>query len=181
MRALRFETLQALFDAFPTARIDIGREPDAGPVLGSLHSFVERKTWDKAVSLCAYLLPRREAVWWGCRSLRHMQAKLSSAENAAIDAAEAWVKEPEDELRQQALKIGMLGDDRCAATWMALSAGWSGGNLAPSEYGAVPVEPYQTARAVRAGLLIAFAGIPRDNMATTIQACIDNALELLRR
>src|SRR5271157_5403791 len=178
MRALRFETLQALFDAFPTARSDIGRESDAGPVLGSLQSFVERKTWDKAVSLCAYLLPRREAVWWGCRSLRRIQPRLSPAETAAIEAAEAWVKEPEDELRRQALKIGMLGDDQCAATWMALSAGWSGGSLA-SEYGAAPVEPHQTARAVRAALLIAMAGVPRDNMAMTIQPCIDNALELL--
>ena len=180
MGGLRFESLEALFDAFPTARSDIGGESEAAPVLESLQSFVEDKAWDKAVSLCAYLLPRREAVWWGCKSLRRIQPQLAPAEIAVVEAAEAWVKEPEDDNRRQALKTGMLGDIRSAATWMALAAGWSGGDLMPPEYGPTPAEPHQTARGVRAGLLIALAGVPSDSVATMIEPCIADAIELMR-
>ena len=181
MSVLRFESLQALCEAFPTAQDDIGAEADRVPILNSLRSFVEGMFWDKAISLCAYLLPRREAVWWGCKSLRRIQPELGPAESAAIEAAETWVKEPGDELRRQALEIGMLGDVRFGATWMALAAGWSGGDLMPPEYGPSPVEPYQTARAIRAGLLIALGGVRSQEMARTIHPWIDNAVELIQR
>ena len=50
----------------------------------------------------------------------------------------------------------------------------------PPEYGPTPVEPHQTARGVRAGLLIALAGVPSDNVATMIEPCIVDAIELMR-
>jgi hypothetical protein len=181
MGALRFETVQSLFDAFETAPVDIGGEADDTPVLIALQSAIDGKAWDRAISLCAYLLPRREAVWWGCQSLRHIRPEASAAESAAIEAAEAWVKDPGDDLRRAALRGGMLGDGRLPATWMALAAGWSGGSVMPPEYGPAPVEPYQTARAVRAGLLIALVEVLSDDVASILTPCFGEAFELLRR
>ena len=70
MASLRFPTVSDLYGAFPTAKDDVGTDPGNEPPLTFLQSLVEKESWDKAVSFCAYLLPRREAVWWGCQSLR---------------------------------------------------------------------------------------------------------------
>ena len=64
------------------------------------------------------------------------------------------------------------------ATWMALAAGWSGGSIVAPDLGPVPAPPHQTARAVRAGLMIAMAQIPSENTAMLVKPCIKNCIEL---
>ena len=69
--------------------------------------------------------------------------------------AEDWVEEPEEPRRRKALASGTMGDTRSPATWVALAAGWSGGNVVPDEMGYAPADPEQTAKAVRVALFIA--------------------------
>jgi hypothetical protein len=178
MPAIRFATIADLYDTFPTAPADVGAPRSDTPSLTFLQSLVATGSWSPAVSFCAYLLPRREAVWWGCQSLRRMQPQRTPPEAAALAAAEAWVREPEEHLRRAALDRGTEGDAGWPATWMALAAGWSGGSIAAPEFGIVPVAPYQTARAIRAGLLIAMADIPSAETPELLKPCIEAAIDL---
>ena len=72
-------------------------------------------------------------------------------------SAEAWVRDPDDLLRRNALRLGMGGNQRLATPWVALAAGWSGGNVGPS-HAVVPASPEMTPKAVRTAILVALAG-----------------------
>ncbi|HVV93443.1 MAG TPA: hypothetical protein VHD15_08500 [Hyphomicrobiales bacterium] len=171
MASLRFATLGDLYEAFPTAADDIGEAPADAQPLAFLQALAAAGSWDKAVSLCAYLLPRREAVWWGCQSLRRM-IPLAPEEEDGLAWAEAWVREPEEGRRRAALRYGGEADSRLPSSWMALAAGWSGGSIVPPEVGVVPAAPHQTARAVRAGLMIAMVRIASENLPAVMTPCL---------
>ena len=179
MALLRFPAVRDLFDAFPTAPGDVGIPVGDEPSLERLRSLTTQEAWAPAVSFCAYLLPRREAVWWGCQSLRSMQPRLSPEEAASLDAAEAWVRQPDETTRRAALDLGTRADAGLPAIWMALAAGWSGGSIVPPEYPYVRPPPEQTARAVRSGLLMAMCGIPAENVGKAVAPCIENAIALV--
>jgi len=178
MALLRFPTVRDLYDAFPTAADDVGTPASDEESLAFLRSLMANAAWDPAVSFCAYVLPRREAVSWGCQSLRRIQPQLAPAEISALAAAERWVREPEEQFRREALKVGMLGDVRMPAVWTALAAGWSGGSMMPPEYPAMPAAPHQTARAVRAGLLIAMTQLPHDLTSKVMKTCLENGIQM---
>lgn len=174
---LRFPTLRSLYDAFPTAAGDV-----AAPVsdLGSialLQDLAAAEAWQEAVSLCAYLLPRREAVWWGSQSLRAAR-RLEEAEFALLDAAEDWVRQPDEDHRRIALHCGSTADAGLPAAWMALAAGWSGGSVVPAEYAPVRPPPEQTARCVRAGLMIAIALMPAEAVKAALEPCFARGVAL---
>jgi hypothetical protein len=177
MASLRFATLRDLYEAFSTAQDDIEQEPNDHPVLAFLQQLREWQSWQGAISLCAYLLPRREAVWWGCRSLRRMIV-IAGPEPHILAVAEAWVREPNEDHRLAALHLGGQADSRLPSTWMALAAGWSGGSIVAPEYGIVPAAPQQTARAVRAGLMIAMTRVPNDQLPQVMPGCIDAAIAM---
>jgi hypothetical protein len=178
MAAIRFMTVRDLYEAFPIAQDDVGAPPSDEPSLDFLRSLVAKESWASAVSYCAYLLPRREAVWWGCQSLRRIQPLFSPGDTRVLDAAEAWVREPENDRRITALGIGNESDHRSPATWMALAAGWSGGSVMPPEFGHAPAAPYQSARAIRAGLMIAMAGVPNTEMSRVLKPCLEDGIAL---
>jgi hypothetical protein len=177
MASLRFLTVRDLYEAFPIAQDDVGATPSDEPSLDFLRSLVAKEAWGPAVSFCAYLLPRREAVWWGCQSLRQIQPQRAPKDTKSLDLAEDWVREPEEDRRIAALNLGQHGDHRSPATWMALAAGWSGGSVAPG-FANAPSPPYQTARAIRAGLMIAMAGVTNRDMSTILRPCLEAGIAL---
>jgi hypothetical protein len=180
MNPVRFNTVQDLFESFPTAADDVGEADTSAGSLDFLRKLVTGRDWQKAISFCAYLLPKRAAVAWGCRSLRRMVETFNAADHRALTFAEAWVEQPEEVFRGKALALGNVNDHRAAATWLALAAGWSGGSVAPPEADPVPPEPEKTARAVRVALFMALStmrGEPRDQIMT---ACFEDGIQLAR-
>jgi hypothetical protein len=159
MSGVRFITARDLFDAFSPARGDISTPPDDTSSLEFLQHLIDAGELQDAVGFLAYLLPRREAVWWACLSVRSF-ADQGLAEDAALRAAEAWVKTPEEERRQVAMDIGMQADRSRPTTWCALAAAWSGGSLTSPEQAPVPCPPYLTAQAARAAVLIGATDLP---------------------
>ena len=173
----RFVTVRDLYEAFPAARQDVGREPSDEPSLAFLNGLVANGAFAQAMSYCVYLLPRREAVWWGCETLRRLIPNQSAKDEAALEAAEAWVFQTDEARRIEALTVGTQGDGRSPATWMARAAGWSGGNVVPPELGSAPAPPDQTARALRAGLLIALAHISKGARPNYCRPVFETALD----
>jgi hypothetical protein len=178
MRPLRFETVRDVCDAFPIAEHELGIEPNDTPSLQFLDSVVESGELDRAVGLCAYLLPRREAVWWGCRAVKTIIPQRTREEDEAIAVAETWVREPEEDRRTTALDYGMRASSRLPTTWLALAAGWSGGTRYAGSGTMVPTQPHQTAQAVRAAVLIAGCRRSMTEKPDLLRRCIADGIAI---
>jgi hypothetical protein len=180
MSQVRFSTVQDLFEAFPMASKDVGKADAGMRSLDFLRSLIERRDWQPAISFCAYLLPRRPAVAWGCRSVRRMIEQFDAGEERAIGYAEAWVEEPCEATRGKALAIGNINDHNSPTTWLALAAGWSGGSIYPPEFDPVEAKPEKTARAIRVALIIALLRLTRDVRDRIMTACIEDGIHFAR-
>ncbi|MEJ1976174.1 MAG: FHA domain-containing protein [Acetobacteraceae bacterium] len=68
-----------------------------------LDRLTQRDLLAEAARLFAYGLPERESVWWSCMCVLHTApADLPDAERRATQAAEAWVRQPDDKTRRDA-------------------------------------------------------------------------------
>jgi hypothetical protein len=63
-------------------------------------------------------------------------------------------------------------------TWLALAAGWSGGNILLGMQGTAPPPPQQTARAVRAAVLSAVSRPAAAERAARLRRCIDDSMRI---
>lgn len=180
MSRMRFTTARDVFDAFPAARDDIDAEPtDDGP-LAYLRTLMDSETPEDAVAFCAYLLPRRESVWWACQCVRSLNSPRKPPEEDALAAAESWVREPEEEHRQRALQLGTLNERSAPTTWLALAAAWSGGSMMLEDQPVVLSPAHLTAKAVRAAVLTALARIPVKQRRDRMNDCLEQGLRLAK-
>jgi hypothetical protein len=169
---LRFTSARQIFDTFETASDDIATQPADEAPLAFVRKLARSSRPIEAVAFCAYLLPRREAVWWACQCVRAIQDEPAGGD-AALKAAEAWVREPEEATRRAALDLGVSGDKRAATTWLAHAAGWSGGDMAAAGLTPVPAPTHLTAKAVLAAIVLAMAKAGARSQSAWTAACIE--------
>ncbi|GJD57298.1 DUF6931 family protein [Methylobacterium dankookense] len=181
MTGTRFSTARDLYAAFPSTERDINAEPTDEPPLTFLQRLRQSETPEDAVSFLAYALGRREGVWWAAQSVRLLCRIAAGQEDAPLQAAESWVRDPDDLRRREALRLGMTGNHRLATPWVALAAGWSGGNVGPSAQAVVQATPEMTPKAVRTAILVALATVSARDRSSRLQACIDLGVPLMRR
>lgn len=180
MARFRFSSAQEVFDAFPTMADDMTALPAPSAPPAFVRALLASQTPEDAVTFCAYALGRREAVWWGAGSVRLCLQIAPGQEDAALRAAEHWVREPEDDRRRAALKLGMTTDRRRATAWLALGAGWSGGNISPDEHGTIAAAPHMTAQAVRTAILVALARVNARERAGRLATCAQQGVRLMQ-
>ena len=178
MSLVRFATAEALFETFPELSQKISAKPSQQFPTKFLQTLVAAGQLEDAVMFCAFLLPRREAAWWACRCARASSGHFAEDSAAALLAAEAWVKEPDDERRQAALELGTRGHCDDALTWVAFAAGWAGGFLGSGPHLSIPMPQYMTARATHAAILISASNVRRDQRPAYLQACIADGTRL---
>lgn len=166
---IRFTTARQVFEAFPTAADDIERLPADEPPLDFVRKLLAPDRRYESVVYLAYLLPRREAVWWGCQCARATGAPADEA----LLAAEAWVRDPSEGTQRAALALGWSRDSRVVTTWLALAAGQSGGSLAPETAPRIPPPPQATAIFVKAAVILAVARTPPDRQRAWLCACVE--------
>ena len=78
----------------------------------------------EASRLLAYALPEREAIWWSCMCVRHTMPRSAEAESAAVEAAEAWVRQPDKLTRHEAGLAATAPGYAAPGAWSALGASW---------------------------------------------------------
>ncbi len=178
MSRVRFATARALYETFPEVSEKIGIPPTDQFPIEFLKDLTSKGKLDEAVAFCAYLLPRREAVWWACSCTRASLGEIPHDRSACLLAAEAWVYNPDDERRKAALELGTKGDSNDPLTWLALAAGWSGGLLVTLPNLPVPAPTYMTARAARIAVLLGAAKTGKHQRAARLQACIAEGIKL---
>ena len=178
MAHLRFERVRDVIDAFPSVAFELDIEPSDEGSFDFLSSLAGGGEHDKAVGFCAYLLPRREAVWWGCRCVRKFVPEGTLDEREGLRLAEDWVSEPEEDRRMAALELGMRHSSKLATTHLALAAGWSGRSFSIAGRDPVPIQPHATARSVRAAILIAAGRASPAERPELMRDCVEDGIRI---
>ena len=178
MAHIRFERVRDVIDAFPSVAFELDIEPSDEGSLDFLSSLAGGGELDKAVGFCAYLLPRREAVWWGCRCVRKFVPEGTQDEREGLRLAEEWVSEPEEDRRMAALELGMRHNSKLATTHLALAAGWSGRSFSITGGDPVPIQPHATARSVRAAILIAAGRASPAVRPELMRGCVEDGIRI---
>jgi hypothetical protein len=175
MSRIRFATVQSLFESFPEALENIGVAPTDEPPIAFVRRLAAQGKPDEALEVFAYLLPRREAVWWTCASVRKLLGGALPTDTSGLAAAEAWVREPSEDNRQKALEIGDMAPSHEPLTWLAWAVGWSSGNYPDTPF---PYQPFMTARALRIALLISMRDLDAQERPKLLQSCLADGLQL---
>jgi hypothetical protein len=178
---LRFITARDLFDAFPSATEDMAASPSDRPSLDFVNGLVAGPTPEDGITFCAYLLSKREAVWWGRQCLNRIPDMLDADDHEMLALAENWVRYPDEDQRNAALNAGMASRTKTPGVWIALAAGWSGGSMLDPDAASVVPPPYLTAKAVNAGILSALARVDRKARGGTLRAFVGMGVQLASR
>jgi hypothetical protein len=131
-----------------------------------------------ALKLLARLLPKRYAVAWLCQCARDQA--LTQEDRAGASLAEQWVREPSESNRRAAFEFANAGGYKSVGAWIAASAGWSSGSLAPAaQETPVPPAEHLTARATVAAINL-MAALDATQFEVRRAAFIDRAMSLLQ-
>lgn len=175
---LRFATARDLFNAFPSAAHDMKAKPTDQPSIDFCRALLVSAVPEEAITFCAYLLPRRTAVWWGHECLSNMPDTLDAQDRLMLELVHDWVSEPEEDRRYAALDAGMAAEQKTPGAWIALAAGWSGGSLAPRGLETVTPQPFLTARAVNTGILSCLARASLGDRAGVLRGFVEMGIKL---
>ncbi|MBS8225488.1 DUF6931 family protein [Vannielia litorea] len=175
---LRFEVAQELYDAIPEIEEDVTARPAGHTSITFIETLAKSDTPEEALTYCAYVLPRRFAVWWGHECLKKIDETLDDADRDMLELAAKWVGDPDEDSRYRALDAAMEAKVKSPGVWVALGAGWSSGSMAGADVPPVPPPPFLTARAVNAGLLSALARYEVKARAEHLQRFVRMALLL---
>jgi hypothetical protein len=109
-----------------------------------------------ALRLRAYLLTKREAVWWGYLCVRDdLDQPLPAPQVAALEAAAAWVADPDEKNRRAAEERAAAAKYSGVGATLALSVFWSDGSIAPEGNPEVRPDERLTSQGVAAALISA--------------------------
>ncbi len=175
MSRLRFSTAKEVFDTFPAAGKLVRTPPTIEPPLAFLKRLAQGPAPAEAIGFCAFILPRREAVWWAAQSLRAMLAPGATPDPGLV-AAETWVRDPRDETRRAALALADEADPALPGTWAAFAAGYSGGSMVASH--AVPCPPDLTAKMARIAVMTALGRLSGREHQAALRNCVEACIRL---
>lgn len=178
---LRFGTARELFEAFPAALDDMVARPNDRHALEFIKELAAGPTPEDAITFTAYLLDRREAVWWAHQCLSTLPDRLAPEDVRMLALAEDWVRRPEEFTRVAALNAGMASPTKTPGVWVALAAGWSGGSMLGPDHSPVEPPPHLIAKAVNAGVLSVLARVDRKARAETLKSFVNMGIRLATR
>lgn len=112
--------------------------------------------WIAANRILGQALSVREAVWWACVCARLAPDPAATpADLAALQAADAWVRRPSDDLRRAAMAAAQAAGARSPEALAAMAAFWSGGSIAPPDAPEILPEPQVCGVTVASAVLLA--------------------------
>lgn len=160
---LRVQLGRQLFGTMPEIAADIVARPLEGE---HVFDFSRRlrlgETPEEAISLMAFALQPRPAVWWGHECLKAAPEFLNDQDRAMMQICTDWVADPSETNRYTALNAGLHVAVRGPGGWLALAAGWASGSMAPQGLPPALAPSFAMGRALNASVLTALARVPQD-------------------
>jgi hypothetical protein len=121
-----------------------------------LDLLIAKHHYPDATRFLAHLLPKREAVWWAALCARSAAGAQPPAPiTAALQAAEKWVREPNEDNRRAALPAAEAATFGTPAGCTAVAAFWTGGSLGPPQVPVIPPGESFTAHGVAGAIMLA--------------------------
>lgn len=120
-----------------------------------LKLLVQKGLYPDAIRFLAHGLPKREAVWWAYIAAAKYETNLAdSLVVELLDKTKKWVYSPVEENRIALQPLAeKLGFSR-AASWAAIAAFWSEGNITPQEKAQVFASPTLSPAAITGAILL---------------------------
>ena len=144
-----------------------------------LDELLDRGLPADALMLVARVLPKRYVVAWACECFRSVLIGMpgaNPADRAGLALAQQWLADPAEENRRAALDFAEQGEFGTPGAWLAASAGWNGGSLAPRGYDPIPPPDHLPAEAAVAALRLAASQGP--DYAGLLKAFVLRALQI---
>jgi len=168
---IRFTDAADVFETFP------GLEPysakPSAPIapLDHARALIASPRPVTALAFLAHLLPRREAIWWGCQCVSSMLG--AEAKDEGMRLATQWVRDPDEAARRDALVFAQASDMRAPSSWLARAVGYSGGSLLAPDQPPTKPAPEACALAVNAAIVFAATAKPPPAILPWMRACAD--------
>jgi hypothetical protein len=162
----RFTDAADVFAAFPQLERYVARP--AGPQASLDYARELTTSLPPTAALCylAHLLPRREAIWWGCQCV----SAISPTREPGLLLAQRWVRDPDEVLRREALAYVQASDLKTPASWLARAVAYSGGSILAPDQPPAPPPPEACAQSVNAAIVLAATAEPASAMLPWIRA-----------
>jgi hypothetical protein len=117
---------------------------------------MEKELFKDALRMVAYLLPKREAVGWGCLCVRHGFAGPKGKPLPEVHAAvERWVSAPHEENRWAARQAANKEKPKTPSGLLAMATFFAGPSMAPPNLQAVPPPDHMTSEMVANAVFLA--------------------------
>lgn len=153
-KRIRFTTAAQVAEAFPEVAEDLGDVPGDKLPLDYVQQLIESDNVMTALTFTALAFPKRDAVWWGCLTLRGMGASDPlTAEGLRL--AEAWCRHPEEEERRAAGEFAQENYFEGAGPWISFAAFTTSGSMAPAGLQAVPPSAEVCGKSVAMAIMLA--------------------------
>lgn len=122
---------------------------------------VEKELFRDAIRVVAHLLPKREAIGWGCLCVRHSLASQQDKPLPNVQmAAERWVSAPQEQNRWAAKEAADKEDPMTPSGLLAMAAFFVGPSITPPNAPPTPPPDHVTAEMV--GGAVVLAGVVRE-------------------
>lgn len=129
---------------------------DGQPPGAYFQQLMENGLFRDAVQFSAHLLPKAEAVWWGCLCVwASARPNPAPTHVEALRATVRWLRQPSEENRRAAEAAGRAAGRDTPAGALALAAFWSGGSMSRPGLPEVAPAPHLTAKTVAGAVLMA--------------------------
>lgn len=144
-----------------------------------LDALIEAGLLTDALAVVARALPKRYVIAWACECMKSALADdptVKDIDRAGLALAQQWLADPSEERRRAAFEFAERDELSSPGAWIAASAGWSGGSLAPRGYDPIPPPDHLPAEAAVAALR--FIAARKGDYATAINGFVARALQL---
>lgn len=130
-----------------------------------------------ALKLLARLLPKRYVVAWVCQCARDQSLTVEG--RAGTSLAEQWARDPTEAHRRAAFEFANTGEYKSVGAWIAASAGWADGSLAPAKQEAVVPPPEHLTACAAVAAINMLAALGAEQYTARRLGFIQRAMDLL--
>ena len=172
---IRFAEAGDVFATFPRLELVAARPPGPKEPLAHARALMASTRPAGAIAFLAHVLPRREAVWWGCQCVDAILGP--AAQDEGMRLATQWVRDPGEPLRREALVLWQTGAQRLPTHWLARAVGYSGGSVLAPEQPPSPPAPDDCALAVNAAIILAATSAEPALILPWVRSCAGSGLD----